>query len=156
MTQPPAFQRPSFSTIFRLLFREKSGVWPKWVENTHPLDLPQSLSPGQVAVTFINHASFLLQSRACNLLLDPVYSQRASPVSWAGPRRVRAASPAFDQLPEIHIVFVTHNHYDHMDIPFLKRLKTRFNPLFVTGQGNEAYLKRHGITRVLELDWWQR
>ncbi len=146
---------PGLGDVLRLLFREGTTPWPRWVDNPHPLRLPEGLPAGRVAATFVNHASFLLQSRGLNLLFDPIFSPRASPVSWAGPKRVKAPSPSFEQLPDIGLVLVTHNHYDHMDLPSLARLRRRFDPLFVTGRGNAATLAKAGLTKVLELEWWQ-
>jgi L-ascorbate metabolism protein UlaG (beta-lactamase superfamily) len=84
-----------------------------------------------------------------------MWSDRASPVGWAGPRRVRRPGVAFDDLPDIHVVLVSHNHYDHMDLPTLRRLRDRFDPCFITTLGNRRYLRRRGLDRVEELDWWQ-
>jgi L-ascorbate metabolism protein UlaG (beta-lactamase superfamily) len=90
-----------------------------------------------------------------NILTDPIWSHRASPLRWAGPRRVRRPGLAFEKLPPIHVVLVSHNHYDHMDLPTLRRLQQRFAPLFLTGMGNRRYLRKRGLAHVEELDWWQ-
>ena len=107
------------------------------------------------AITFINHITFLLQFPGINVLTDPVYSERVSPVQWAGPRRVRAPGIAFDALPHIDIVLVSHNHYDHLDLDTLQRLQQAHEPVFLTGLGNGAFLQDHGLQRVHEFDWWQ-
>jgi L-ascorbate metabolism protein UlaG (beta-lactamase superfamily) len=129
--------------------------WPRRVEGsirTGPWPTPK---PGEVAATFVNQSTFLLQFSTANVLTDPMWSERASPVSWAGPRRVRPPGVRFEDLPDIHVVLVSHNHYDHMDLPTLRRLQKRFHPLFLTTLGNRRYLMRRGLTRVEELDWWQ-
>jgi L-ascorbate metabolism protein UlaG (beta-lactamase superfamily) len=124
--------------------------WPKHVENpSYPL--PSRPAPGQVTVTFINHSTFLLQSNELAILTDPLYAERASPVSFAGPRRVRKPGIAFGDLPKIDLVLVSHNHYDHMDLPTLKRLAKRDQPRFVTTLGNRKLLGQQAD----ELDWWQ-
>jgi L-ascorbate metabolism protein UlaG (beta-lactamase superfamily) len=89
-------------------------------------------------------------------LTDPVYSERASPFEGFGPKRVREPGLAFADLPPIHVVLVTHNHYDHLDIRTLLRLEAAHAPRFVTSLGNRAFLEQFGIRRVDELDWWQR
>ncbi|MFZ5562467.1 MAG: MBL fold metallo-hydrolase, partial [Thermodesulfobacteriota bacterium] len=105
--------------------------------------------------TVVGHATVLIQVDGVNILTDPIWSKRASMVSWAGPRRVAAPGITFSQLPPIDAVLISHNHYDHMDIPTLRRLARRDNPIVITGTGNGATLNRHGITNVRELEWWQ-
>ena len=119
-------------------------------------NLPPVVEPGEMAATFVGHSTFLLQfSGGVNVLTDPIWSERASPVTFAGPRRARPPALAFDDLPPVSLVLVSHGHYDHMDLPTLRRLEARFRPLFLTGLGNAAYLQRRGLKQVEELDWWQ-
>ena len=94
-----------------------------------------------VRVTYVGHASFLLQTRGKNILIDPVWADRASPFSFVGPRRVNAPGIAFDDLPKIDAVLVTHNHYDHMDTGTIGRLWQRFRSRIVTPLGNDTILK---------------
>lgn len=144
-----------FWQVPRLLLASGKTEWPRRVDNPRFLPPPQP-EPGQVVVTHIGHASFLLQTRSGNVLTDPVYAKRASPVQWAGPKRVRAPGLALEALPEIKAVLVSHNHYDHMDMATLRYLEQRFHPLFLTGLGNARPLKSRGLKQVVELDWWQR
>ena len=116
---------------------------------------PPSAGAGDVVVTFIGHATFLIQVGTTSLLTDPVYSERASPVSFAGPRRVRAPGVRFDDLPAIALVLLSHNHYDHCDLRTLRALERRFQPRFVTPLGNGRLLRSAGIHNVEEFDWWQ-
>ncbi len=109
-----------------------------------------------MVVTFVGHATFLIQVAATNLLIDPVYSERASPVSFAGPRRVRAPGVRFDDLPAISLVLLSHNHYDHCDLATLRALDRRFQPRLVAPIGNGGLLRSVGIRQVEEIDWWQR
>jgi L-ascorbate metabolism protein UlaG (beta-lactamase superfamily) len=109
----------------------------------------------ECAVTFVNHATFLLQFAGLNVLTDPIWSERTSPVSWAGPKRVREPGLAFAALPRVDLVLVTHNHYDHLDLPTLRRLHGAHRPLVVTTLGNRPFLAAEGLERVVELDWWQ-
>jgi L-ascorbate metabolism protein UlaG (beta-lactamase superfamily) len=97
----------------------------------------------------------LLQLGGANILTDPVWSDRVGPVSWAGPRRVRPPGLRFEDLPPIDAVLVSHDHYDHLDLPTLLRLQEEHDPLFLTGLGNAALLRHEGIDRVLEMDWWE-
>ena len=128
--------------------------WPRWRDNTAMPQLPERLGSGELAFTFVNHITFLVQFSGLNVLTDPVWSERVSPVSWAGPKRVRPPGLAFEQLPRIDLVLISHNHYDHLDLDTLRRLERAHQPLFVTCLGNRAFLAQHGLGRVTELDWW--
>jgi L-ascorbate metabolism protein UlaG (beta-lactamase superfamily) len=145
----------SFKDFLRWQRTRQRKLWPQWVENRAQPALPASLASGQVALTFINHSTFLLQFRGLNVLTDPVYSQRVSPFRSMGPKRVRNPGLAFETLPPIHLVLVSHNHYDHLDIETLLRLQHAHSPRFVTSLGNRAFLKQFGIRAVDDLDWWQ-
>ena len=91
-----------------------------------------------LSVTMIGHASLLIQAAGRNLLVDPVWSERVSPIAWAGPRRVNAPGIAFDTLPRIDTILLTHNHYDHLDLATLKRLWDRDRPRILAPLGNDA------------------
>jgi len=143
----------SFRAVPKML-REKRAPWPKRV----PIErraAPAPVDPGEVSVTFIGHSTFLIQTGDGNILTDPMYSERASPVPFAGPRRVREPAVAFADLPDIAMVLLSHNHYDHCDVPTLRALERRFHPLALTPLGNRRLLEAAGMRRVLELDWWQ-
>ena len=131
------------------------GAWPSWVDNEFAPELPRSLGAAELAVTGINHATDLIQFSGLNLLTDPVFSERVSPVSWLGPRRVRPPGLSFDALPQIDAVLVSHNHYDHMDLASLVRLYRRDRPRFIVPLGNARALEDAGIEGVVELDWWR-
>ena len=103
--------------VLRWALTRQKQPWPKWIDDP-PQPAPQPrLAAEQVALTFVNHATFLLQLGGVNILTDPHWSERASPVQWAGPRRVRRPGIAWEQLPPIDVVLVSHNHYDHLDLP---------------------------------------
>jgi L-ascorbate metabolism protein UlaG (beta-lactamase superfamily) len=110
---------------------------------------------GALRVTVINHATSLVQMDGMNFLTDPIWSERCSPVAFAGPRRVRPPGIRFEDLPPIDAVLISHNHYDHLDIATLQRLQRERGPRFFVGLGNGALLRDHGIGPVQEVDWWQ-
>ena len=142
-----------FTQVPRML-REPRTPWPARVEVTPRRPLP--LDGAGAVITFIGHATFLIQTSAGNILTDPMYSERAGPFRLLGPRRVRQPAVRFDDLPPISTVLLSHNHYDHCDRPTLRRLARRFNPLVVTPLGNGRLARESGIERVEELDWWDR
>ena len=107
-----------------------------------PADRPPARVAGEeLRVTYVGHASFLMQTQGRSVLIDPVWAERASPFGFVGPKRVNAPGIAFDDLPKIDAVLVTHNHYDHMDVETIGRLWQRFRPRIVTPLGNDTILK---------------
>lgn len=135
------------------LFHER-GLWPLSVENEprNHAGLPHR----PLRATYIGHATNLIQIQGLNALTDPVFSNRASPFAKMGPMRVRKPYLALEALPKIDIVFVSHNHYDHMDLLSLSWLAREHKPVFVTPLGNSRVMK--AVTRdcaVIELDWHQ-
>jgi N-acyl-phosphatidylethanolamine-hydrolysing phospholipase D len=114
--------------------------------------------PGQQpAVTWIGHATVLGQLGGLNLLTDPIFSERASPLSFVGPRREQPPGLEIEQLPPIDLVLISHNHYDHLDLPSCQALAAQpgGGPLFVVPLGLAAWFRARGLPRVVELDWWQ-
>ena len=112
----------------------------------------------QPAVTFIGHASVLVQAGGLNMLTDPMFSERASPFSFIGPKRAQPPGLSLTQLPRIDLVLISHNHYDHLDDASVIALNAQPGgpPLFIVPLGLKAWLAEQGITqRVVELDWWQ-
>jgi N-acyl-phosphatidylethanolamine-hydrolysing phospholipase D len=131
------------------------GGRPAWHDvPVNPTVPPRSAGPGGFVVTWIGHASLLVQLEGVNLLTDPQWSYRASPVRWAGPRRYMAPGVRFGDLPPIHLVLLSHNHYDHMDRDTLVRLYEAFHPVFCVPLGDAALLAAWGIPGAREMDWW--
>jgi N-acyl-phosphatidylethanolamine-hydrolysing phospholipase D len=111
----------------------------------------------QPTATWIGHSAFLIQLAGMNVLVDPQFSPRASPVSFAGPERVVPLPIDIPALPRIDVVLVSHNHYDHLDLESVRRLARMpaGSPLFLVPEGLKAWFRDRGIERVEELDWWQ-
>jgi L-ascorbate metabolism protein UlaG (beta-lactamase superfamily) len=144
-----------FGDFLRWQLSGQRRPWPPQASQPPAPPPAASVAADRIAATFVGHATFLIQTAGLNILTDPVFSDRASPIAWAGPRRVRPPALRFDDLPPIHAVLVSHNHYDHMDLPTLRRLHERWRPTIVTGLGNGRYLSRRGLGETVELDWWQ-
>lgn len=132
------------------------ATWPDWVEIDQGPKPARRVDGDTVKVTFINHATFLVQTRGYNILTDPIYSKRCSPVSFIGPARVHQPGIAFDELPKIDAILISHDHYDHLDTPTLNKLIARDNPKIIAGLGvGKRFDTRAGKgADVVELDWW--
>lgn len=134
---------------------------PQQAWQTLPLAAPiapvaERVWGAELRVTYINHATLLIQQHGLNILTDPLWSQRASPFDFIGPKRHHAPGLSLEQLPPIDLILVSHNHYDHLDLYSLRQLAERFPQAHVvTGLGNAELIKECGLSRVSELDWWQ-
>ncbi len=153
---PDNQRKRDFWAFLKWQFTGEQGPWPE------PSELPAptfSVPPARVAgealrVTYVGHATVLLQTQGLNILTDPIWSERASPFSWLGPKRRQPPGVPFASLPKIDVVFVSHNHYDHLDLATLRMLHDRDRPLVVTPLGNDAII-RAAIPdlRAQALDW---
>jgi L-ascorbate metabolism protein UlaG (beta-lactamase superfamily) len=148
-------RRGRLGWIWRWLF---GNDWPKWpqIKDGTPREPPATyVSKGKLFVTPVGHTTFLVQLDGLNILTDPIWSDRCSPVSWAGPKRHFAPGIRFEDLPPIDAILVSHNHYDHLDLPTLKRLARKGVQRSITPLGNRDLIHGAGIPTVDELDWWQ-
>jgi L-ascorbate metabolism protein UlaG (beta-lactamase superfamily) len=142
--------------LMRWQIGHRPAKWPRRVQQSIPTGPPQRVHGSQLAATWIGHSTVLLQTQGLNILTDPFLSLRASPLRFAGPRRVRRAAIAAGELPPIDIVLLSHNHYDHLDVPGLRKLLVHHSPLFVTPLGNRRYIqKARRSIECIELDWRQ-
>ena len=154
---PPSREERGLGDLLR--WQRSRGPRPEWKgDPTAPPGPPppRRVGLGELRVTFVNHATVLLQQDSVNVLTDPIWSKRCSPLDFAGPARVRPPGLRFEDLPRIDAVLLSHDHYDHMDLPTLRRLVRAFpRARLYTGLGNAAFLRRAGLRHVTELDWWQ-
>ena len=155
---PGASQARGLGAVLRWQMARDRARWPAHIANP-PFPPPGDAVPlGHVGLTFIGHSTFLIRlpgpQGVTSILTDPIFSERCFPVQWMGPRRVRAPGLALEALPTIDAVLVSHNHYDHMDLPSLRALHRRFRPQFITTLGNARPLKDASVPSAVELDWW--
>lgn len=133
---------------------QREGARVRWPRQVPVTPTRPAAQVADLTVTMVGHATLLIQTAGVNILTDPVWSDRASPTQLAGPRRVAAPGVAFADLPKIDLIVLTHNHYDHLDLATLRRLKAAHDPLVLTPLGNDAILAPTGL-RVLAGDWGQ-
>lgn len=128
-------------SLLWMLKRERPA-WPVYRELTTTDKPPERVQGSELRLASAGHVSVLLQTRGLNILFDPVWADRASPVSWAGPKRAQSPGIRFEDLPPIDVVLVTHSHYDHMDLPFLVKLWERDKPRIIVPLGNGRVIQR--------------
>jgi L-ascorbate metabolism protein UlaG (beta-lactamase superfamily) len=143
---------PGFLDGVRWSLTSRRERCPRFVHDVEASKPPASAG-SELRVTLINHSTVLLQQCGINILTDPVWSERASPFMWIGPRRRREAGVRFGDLPRIDIVLLSHNHYDHLDLFTLRTLNGRGRCEFVVPARVGRLLRSHGIGLVHELDW---
>ncbi len=154
----PDFARPPFWTRTTFFARR---IWASTV-SPRTVTLPRMPNDGaalrangaEPTVTWVGHATLLIQLDGVNVLTDPHWSARASPVSFAGPRRLTPPGLRFEDLPPIHVVLISHDHFDHLDEATVRRLAAVHRPRFYVPLGLRGWLAGLGITDVVELDWW--
>jgi L-ascorbate metabolism protein UlaG (beta-lactamase superfamily) len=130
------------------------ATWPAAAPSAFADTPPARVEGAAMRFSFVGHASFLVQTAGLNILLDPVWSDRMSPVSFAGPLRVNPPGIAFDKLPKIDVVLVSHGHYDHLDLATLSRLARAHDPRVITPLGNDTIMRQHDpAIRAEGWDW---
>ncbi len=142
-----------------MVLRRRGGraKWPAWAPSPHADRPPQRVAGTHCRVSYVGHASVLIQTAGLNILLDPVWSSRASPFHFIGPKRVNEPGIAFADLPPIDVVLVSHGHYDHLDVRTLSRLSAHHGPRVITPLGNDAIMRKHDPKIGAEAyDWHHR
>jgi L-ascorbate metabolism protein UlaG (beta-lactamase superfamily) len=150
---PDAPQAPGLLDALRWKMTSRPEPSPGFIA-----DVEQSVPPGRVEgsglrTTLVNHSTVLMQQRGANILTDPIWSDRASPIAWIGPRRRRKPGVSWEDLPPIDAVLISHNHYDHLDLPTLRRLAARGNSTFIVPAGVARLLRAENIGTAHEMDW---
>ena len=151
------YENKGFFDLIKWVTTRKPGEWTEKTETDiiYGPKPAEYVSDSSHVITYINHSTFLIQTYGLNILTDPVYSERVSPLSFAGPKRMRPPGIRFDDLPDIDFVLLSHNHYDHLDINTLKRIQETSDPTFITPLGVDLYLHKKGISNTVSLGWWQ-
>lgn len=129
------------------------GEW-KRTDNAPGEKPPARVFGDDLRVTFIGHATVLIQTQGLNFITDPLYGERAGPYSWAGPKRFKHPGIRFDDLPKIDVILLSHNHYDHLDWRTIKKIQERDGASIITSLGVSRFLVQKHIGKTTELDWW--
>jgi L-ascorbate metabolism protein UlaG (beta-lactamase superfamily) len=150
---PDAPQAPGLLDALRWKLTSRPEPSPSFISDVEQSIPPRRVEGSGLRTTLVNHSTVLLQQRGSNILTDPIWSERASPLSWIGPRRRRKPGISWDHLPRIDAVLISHNHYDHLDLPTLRRLAARGESAFIVPSRGARLLRSENIGPVHELDW---
>ena len=150
---PGAPQALGLRAVLRWKLTSRPEVSPGFISDVQPSIPPRRVEGGGLRATLVNHSTVLLQQRDATILTDPIWSERASPLSWIGPRRRRKPGVSWEDLPPIDVVLLSHNHYDHLDLPTLRRLAARGDSTFIVPARVGRLLRSQNIGPVHELDW---
>lgn len=153
-SNPGVVKESSVLGYLWLRLTTRQGAWPEKVSLPTTLSPPLAVNDGSARVALIGHATVLIQVAGLNILTDPIWSDRASMLDWLGPKRVSLPAVPLQALPPIHVVLISHNHYDHLDLPTLRQLHARDQPRVIVPLGNAA-LVRSAMPKSLvsEHDW---
>src|SRR6516225_3154826 len=144
---PDAPQAPGFRDVIRWKLTSRPEPSPSFLPDVEQSQPPPRVNDSALRVTLVNHSTVLLQQRGSNILTDPIWSERASPLSWIGPRRRRKPGVSWEDLPPIDLVLVSHNHYDHMDLPTLLQLAAEEIPRSLFRLAARGYFVRRILDR---------
>lgn len=140
--------------VLKWMLTRKAGAWRTGFTESYG-QRPLGHFRDGIRITFVNHSTFLIQVDGVNILTDPVWSERASPFSWLGPKRVKSPGIRFEDLPAIHVVLITHNHYDHLDVRTMRTIFGAHHPRIVTPLGIKTFLTACYVGGATEIDWWE-
>jgi L-ascorbate metabolism protein UlaG (beta-lactamase superfamily) len=154
---PPKGRRDLLRWLVDRRRRAPKAKWPAWAPSPYADRPPPRVDGAIWRISYVGHASLLIQTAGLNMLLDPVWSQRVSPFRFAGPKRVNDPGIAFADLPPIDVVLVSHGHYDHLDLATLSRIAASHRPRVITPLGNDTIMRNHDSTIAAEgHDWGGR
>lgn len=144
---PGAPQARGFLDILRWKLRSRPEPSPAFISDVQQSTPPRCTQGGELRITLVNHSTVLIQQAKFNILTDPIWSERASPVSWLGPRRRRKPGVRIDDLPDIDAVLISHNHYDHLDLRTLRRIAARGRSTFIVAASGARLLRSELVCR---------
>jgi L-ascorbate metabolism protein UlaG (beta-lactamase superfamily) len=154
---PPRGRRDLLRWFVDRHLRGTKSKWPAWAPSPYADRPPARVDGAEWRISYVGHASWLIQTAGLNMLLDPVWSRRASPFRFVGPKRVNDPGIAFAHLPPIDVVLVSHGHYDHLDLATLSRVAAAHAARVITPLGNDTIMRNHDPAIAVEAyDWDDR
>ncbi|MFN9502401.1 MAG: MBL fold metallo-hydrolase [Chryseotalea sp.] len=150
---PGGVKAKGLGEVLQWMVKREQGPWTE-IKDNKETTLPTERIDSGLHITFINHTTFLIQVDGINILTDPVWSERTSPFTWAGPKRMRQPGVKMEDLPPIDFIVLSHNHYDHLDITTVQELVKKHQPKIITPLGVKAFLHEEEIKGVQDMDWW--
>src|ERR1700723_270947 len=150
---PDAPQAKGLRDVLRWKLTSRPEPSPRFISDVRQSMPPPVVEGSELRTTLVNHSTVLLQQGGCNILTDPMWAERASPLSWIGPRRKRIPGVAWKDLPRIGVVLLSHNHYDHLDLSTLRLLTAAGDATFIVPARVARMLRSEKIGPVHELDW---
>jgi L-ascorbate metabolism protein UlaG (beta-lactamase superfamily) len=151
---PPKSRRDLLRWMVDRRWRATKAAWPAWAPSPYADRPPARVEGAAWRISYIGHASLLIQTAGLNLLCDPVWSMRASPFRFVGPKRVNDPGIAFADLPPIDVVLVSHGHYDHLDVVTLSRIAAAHRARVITPLGNDVIMRNHDPAIKAEAHDW--
>ncbi|MCX8128859.1 MAG: MBL fold metallo-hydrolase [Clostridia bacterium] len=145
----------SFTDMVKWIWQMETVEWPAWVDDPPQAKPVEHVKAGELKITYINHATLLIQIDGINILTDPIWSEGAGPISFLSTKRVRAPGIKLDDLPRIDVILISHDHYDHLDQKTLSGLSKTHKPKILAGLGVKSLLNEKKFPDITELDWWQ-
>ncbi len=143
-----------FKAVGEYVGKRVPDKWPSDLDQSVRENAIPSISRADTQITFVNHSTFFIQFNGQHILTDPIWSKRCSPFQWVGPKRQRPPGVMLEQLPQVDLVLISHNHYDHLDKPTIKKLNKKFNPKYLVPLGLKDLMLKWGCQNVVEVDWW--
>lgn len=151
---PTGIKAKGLGEVLKWMMGRKQGPWKEVTDADYgpkPLDTVED----GIRITFVNHTTFLIQTEGLNIITDPIWSERTSPFTFAGPKRMRPAGIRFEDLPRIDLAILSHNHYDHLDVVTMQRIVKEYKPRIITPLGVSAFLEQEEMKGATDLNWWQ-
>ncbi len=145
----------TFADMVKWMWEMENIPWPEWIDDPRQPVPVARVSDDGLRVTYINHATVLIQTDGLNILTDPIWSEHTGPFGRIGPARLRAPGVLINDLPPIDYILISHDHWDHLDMPTLNRIVARDHPTILVGLGVKSLLPDEVAKNAVELDWWQ-
>jgi L-ascorbate metabolism protein UlaG (beta-lactamase superfamily) len=150
------FPMKSFWDAMKFRFTRNPAKWPESLPVPRQPSVNRILKGNEASITWIGHSTFLLEFENFRVLTDPVYSQWIGFTSWLSADRVVPPALTLEQTPKVDLILISHDHFDHMDLPSLEFFAKRDNPLVIAGLGSKPILEDAGFKNIVELDWWSK